>query len=156
MVRGPSRCFHHNPPFAITWNCHGHSLMAFQYTYTWWFIPLSKSVIIPVTSGLTPLIPFITRVVTHLRFVGWTTKYRYESRVWVNTRQIFGPILLQRSTGNASVVVDPSHERQGTICGTASCSASSISTCGWSTKQKSLSPDRPGCDTKRWRYSIPT
>ena len=33
---------------------------------TWWFIPLSKWVIIPVISGLTPLIPFITRVVIHL------------------------------------------------------------------------------------------
>ena len=33
---------------------------------TWWFIPLSKWVITPVISGLTPLIPFITRVVTHL------------------------------------------------------------------------------------------
>ena len=29
---------------------------------TWWFIPLSKWVITPVISGLTPLIPFITRV----------------------------------------------------------------------------------------------
>ena len=33
---------------------------------TWWFIPLSKWVITPVISGLTPLIPFITRVVPHL------------------------------------------------------------------------------------------
>ena len=33
---------------------------------TWWFIPLSKWVITPVISGLTPLIPFIPRVVTHL------------------------------------------------------------------------------------------
>ena len=33
---------------------------------TWWCIPLSKWVITPVISGLTPLIPFITRVVTHL------------------------------------------------------------------------------------------
>ena len=33
---------------------------------TWWFIPLSKWVITPVLSGLTPLILFITRVVTHL------------------------------------------------------------------------------------------
>ena len=41
----------------------------------WWFIPLSKWVITPVISGLTPLIPFITRVITHLRFVGWATKW---------------------------------------------------------------------------------
>ena len=34
--------------------------------HTWWFIPLSKWVITPVISGLTPPIPFITRVVTHL------------------------------------------------------------------------------------------
>ena len=32
---------------------------------TWWFIPLGKWVVTPVLSGLTPLIPFITRVVTH-------------------------------------------------------------------------------------------
>ena len=44
-------------------------------TYTWWFIPLTKWVITLVISGLTPLIPFITMVITHLRFVGWTTKY---------------------------------------------------------------------------------
>ena len=37
---------------------------------TWWFIPLSKWVITPVIGGLSLLIPFITRVVTHLRFVG--------------------------------------------------------------------------------------
>ena len=34
--------------------------------YTWWFIPLSKWVITLVISRLTPLIPFITRVITHL------------------------------------------------------------------------------------------
>ena len=33
---------------------------------TWWFIPLSKWVVTPVISGLTPLIKFITRVITHL------------------------------------------------------------------------------------------
>ena len=33
---------------------------------TWWFIPLSEWVITLVISGLTPLIPFITRVITHL------------------------------------------------------------------------------------------
>ena len=43
----------------------------------WWFIPLSKWVITSVISRLTPLIPFITRVVTHLRSVGWATKYPY-------------------------------------------------------------------------------
>ena len=37
-----------------------------QMEHTWWFIPLSKWVITPVIRGLTPLIPFITRVVTHL------------------------------------------------------------------------------------------
>ena len=37
---------------------------------TWWLIPLSKWVITPVISGLTLLIPFITGVKTHLRFVG--------------------------------------------------------------------------------------
>ena len=35
--------------------------------YTWWFTPLSKWVIITlVISGLAPLIPFTTRVITHL------------------------------------------------------------------------------------------
>ena len=33
-----------------------------------------KWVITLVISGLIPLIPFITRVITHLRSVGWTTK----------------------------------------------------------------------------------
>ena len=33
---------------------------------TWWLIPLSKWVIIPIISGLTLLIPFITGVITHL------------------------------------------------------------------------------------------
>ena len=33
---------------------------------TWWLIPLSKWVIIPAISALTLLIPFITRVITHL------------------------------------------------------------------------------------------
>ena len=37
---------------------------------TWWLIPLSRWVITPVISGLTLLIPFITGVITHLRFVG--------------------------------------------------------------------------------------
>ena len=36
------------------------------YTFTWWFIPLSKWVITPVISGLTLLIPFITEVITPL------------------------------------------------------------------------------------------
>ena len=31
---------------------------------TWWFIPLSKWVLTPVISGLTPPIPFIARVIT--------------------------------------------------------------------------------------------
>ena len=47
--------------------------------YTWWLIPLSKWVITPVISGLTLLIPFITGVITHLRFVGWATKY---ANIW--------------------------------------------------------------------------
>ena len=42
---------------------------------TWWLIPLSKWVITPVISGLTLLIPFITGVITHLRAVGWATKW---------------------------------------------------------------------------------
>ena len=42
---------------------------------TWWFIPLTKWVITPVGSGFTLLIPVISGVITHLRFVGWTTKY---------------------------------------------------------------------------------
>ena len=37
---------------------------------TWWLMPLSKWVISLVTSGLTLPIPFITGVMTHLRFVG--------------------------------------------------------------------------------------
>ena len=36
------------------------------YIHTWWFMPLSKGVITLVTSGPTPLIPFITRVIPHL------------------------------------------------------------------------------------------
>ena len=35
----------------------------FRHGGTWWFIPLSKWVITPVISGLSLLIPFITRVV---------------------------------------------------------------------------------------------
>ena len=42
---------------------HGHF---FTQGCTWWFIPLSKWVITLVISGLAPLIPFITRVITHL------------------------------------------------------------------------------------------
>ena len=53
---------------------------------TWWFIPLSKWVITPVINSykwtLPPLFPFITRVVTHLRFVGWTTKQVFPP--WLN------------------------------------------------------------------------
>ena len=33
---------------------------------TWWFIPVSKSVIILVTSGIILFSPFITRVITYL------------------------------------------------------------------------------------------
>ena len=37
-----------------------------KFKATWWLIPLSKWVIIPIISGLTLLIPFITGVITHL------------------------------------------------------------------------------------------
>ena len=43
--------------------------------HTWWLISLSKWVITPIISGLTLLIPFITGVISHLRAVGWATKY---------------------------------------------------------------------------------
>ena len=46
------------------------TITTIPHTTTWWFIPLSKWVTTPVISGLTPLIPFITNVITHLRFVG--------------------------------------------------------------------------------------
>ena len=42
---------------------------------TWWFIPLSKWVITLVINGISGVSPLITRVITHWRFVGWTTKY---------------------------------------------------------------------------------
>ena len=62
---------------------------------TWWFIPLSKWVMTPVISGLTLLIPFTTRVITHLRFVGWATKYRRLwlkiKLTWVYVQQFPGP-----------------------------------------------------------------
>ena len=45
---------------------HGKLSRNIQDYTTWWFIPLSKWVITTVLSGLTPLIPFITRVVTIL------------------------------------------------------------------------------------------
>ena len=48
------------------WSRMSSDLSVAQPPTTWWFIPLSKWVITPVISGLTPLIPFITRVVTHL------------------------------------------------------------------------------------------
>ena len=46
------------------------TITTIPHTTTWWFIPLSKWVTTPVISGLTPLIPFITNVITHLRVVG--------------------------------------------------------------------------------------
>ena len=58
-----------------------------DFIHTWWFIPLSKWVITPVISRLTPLIPFITRVVTHLRSVGWATKQG--SFLWVSSNPSF-------------------------------------------------------------------
>ena len=48
----------------ITLGC--FPLLTMKEKATWWFIPLSKWVITPVTSELTLLIPFITGVITHL------------------------------------------------------------------------------------------
>ena len=41
----------------------------------WWLIPLSKWVITPVINGISRVNPLITGVITHLRFVGWATKW---------------------------------------------------------------------------------
>ena len=43
---------------------------------TWWFIPLSKWVVTPVINGISRVNPLITGVITHLRAVGWATKYQ--------------------------------------------------------------------------------
>ena len=48
--------------------------------FTWWFIPLREWVITLIISGLTPLIPFITRVITHL-LSGMNHQV-----VWINER----------------------------------------------------------------------
>ena len=50
---------------------------------TWWFIPLSKWVTTPVISGLTPLIPFITRVVTHL-LSGMSHQVGFIKQLWLS------------------------------------------------------------------------
>ena len=64
--------------------------------YTWWLIPLSKWVITPIISGLTLLIPFITGVITHLRAVGWATKYPPSAMLvyWIGSwRRPGGPVI---------------------------------------------------------------
>ena len=43
---------------------------------TWWLIPVSKWIITPIINGLTLLIQFITGIISHLRAVGWATKYK--------------------------------------------------------------------------------
>ena len=60
------------------WN-HAEPPKLIGYEHTWWLIPLSKWVITPIISGLTLLIPFVTGFITHLRAVGWATKYGF---VW--------------------------------------------------------------------------
>ena len=49
-----------------SWRGEAIKQMLHEWLSTWWFIPLSKWVITLVISGLTPLIPFITRVIIHL------------------------------------------------------------------------------------------
>ena len=91
---------------------------------TWWFIPLSKWVITPVISGLTPLIPFITRVVTHLRSVGWATKYNLHTlqgkilsfRGWIIITSWFDPHILHKQhsrLGKASMFGTSSPKHRG-------------------------------------------
>ena len=76
----------------------GSSVLVMNYVKsTWWLIPLSKWVITPVISGLTLLIPLITGVITHLRFVGWTTKYV----CWLNPHSRWEK-KIQSSAGNIS------------------------------------------------------
>ena len=53
-------------------------IYTFIYIYTWWLIPLSKWVIALVINGISRVNPLIIGVITHLRFVGWATKYIYE------------------------------------------------------------------------------
>ena len=66
----------HSIYWFINVNHHCPNVKIAIWGYTWWITPLSKWVITPVfLSGLTLLIPFITGVITHLRFVGWATKY---------------------------------------------------------------------------------
>ena len=71
---------------------------------TWWLIPLSKWVITPVINGLTLLIPLITGVITHLRAVGWATKYQtnsYWRHINQHTDSVFpGQSSLQKFTDN--------------------------------------------------------
>ena len=75
MGRGFQQTLKPSTPEKYQESCHGFQLWIFMDTLwwtniptwsTWWFIPLSKWVITAVISGLTPLTPFITRVVTHL------------------------------------------------------------------------------------------
>ena len=51
---------------------------------TWWFIPRIVSGLVHPSYKWTlpPLIQFITRVVTELRFVGWATKYSCATHRW--------------------------------------------------------------------------
>ena len=81
---------------------------------TWWLIPLSKWVITPVISGLSLLIPFVTGVITHLRFVVWATRvsqklptfeefYSKQSTNWWNDA---GRLLQDTLAGQNSGVVE--------------------------------------------------
>ena len=54
---------------------HEHSSHEHSQYLTWWLIPLSKWVITPVINGISRVNPLITGVITHLRAVGWATKY---------------------------------------------------------------------------------
>ena len=56
-----------------------------EWRHTWWFIPLSKWLITLVINGISGVSPLITRVITHLRFVGWTTKYILENTLWTRS-----------------------------------------------------------------------
>ena len=92
---------------------------------SWWFIPLSKWVITYnlVISGLiAPTYPMkITRVTTHLRSVGWSTKYGHEatrppipgSRQTTDSVRGWEAVFWLRQTGHLKIELCVSHRRLG-------------------------------------------
>ena len=66
------------PRWQIRWDFTSFWTLRFSFVFgTWWFIPRIVSGLVHPSYKWTlpPLIPFITKVITHLRFVGWATKY---------------------------------------------------------------------------------